>query len=313
MLSRRHLRKRCLQALYAYHQSEHKDLAAVERQVLHGIERTADLLYLLLDVLPELGHLEHVHLAETTKKFLESSRLDRRRTLEQNVLVRLLATDPAFRKSIRARGLSWQDDLDLLRRVFATLRRSPEYLAYVQQDGTPEDELAFAVSAFRTHVTKNESFSQYIEEKNIFWADGFPFASEMAVKILRSVKDGADARLDIPPMYREEADDKAFIHVLLFETVRNDAYFDELVRNKAKNWDLERIALVDIILMKMALTEILGMESIPVKVSINEYLEIAKEFSTPKSRIFINGIIDKLVIDLRSENKIVKTGRGLVE
>ena len=313
MLSRRHLRKRALQALYAYYQSEEKSLPVAEKQLLHGIERTSDLLYFLLEIIPGLAALEHVYLADAPKKLLERSRVKHVRSLGSNFLVNLLSTDVIFRKNIKEKHISWQNDMEMLRQLFSKIRKSDEYIDYITKEGSRDEELAFCIWLFRKYVVKSESISQYIEEKNIFWADGFLFASEMAIKIIKSVKAENNWALSIPPMYRDERDDKQFVHTLLYDTVRNDAYFEKLIREKAKNWELDRIAMVDTILMKMTLTEILHVESVPVKVSINEYLEIAKEFSTPKSRIFINGIIDKLVLDLRSENKIVKTGRGLLE
>ncbi len=314
MLSRRHLRKRALQVLYAFYQSEERDLKIAEKQLLHGIDRTEDLIYFLLDFLPSLAAAEHRYIADAPRKLLQGDTPARRRTLEENVLVDLLSKDATFRKSLSRRHMGWDNDAEQLVIIFNKVRKSEEYESYIARENvSPEDECAFAVTIFKNHLVKSDSFRQYIEEKNIFWADGFPFATEMTAKILKSVKPAPAAGLVIPTMFRDERDDKAFLHKLLFETARNDSYFESLIRDKARNWDLDRIAMVDMILMKMTLAEILNVESIPVKVSINEYLEIAKEFSTPKSRIFINGIIDKLVMDLRSENKILKTGRGLVE
>ncbi|MBK9318967.1 MAG: transcription antitermination factor NusB [Bacteroidetes bacterium] len=133
----------------------------------------------------------------------------------------------------------------------------------------------------------------------------------MVVKTYESAKGATSFHL--LPLFKDQEDDTKFMQELIQKTIRDDAYFQQLIADKTKNWDADRIALVDIILMKMALCEILNLSTIPVKVSINEYIDISKDYSTPNSKSFINGVIDKLVIELKTQGKIQKTGRGLVE
>jgi N utilization substance protein B len=150
-----------------------------------------------------------------------------------------------------------------------------------------------------------------LEEKNIYWAESLDLVEAMVLKTAENPKDGSN--FGLLPLYKDEDDDIRFMRNLVQKTIRDDGYFQQLIADKTKNWDAERIALVDIILMKMALCEILNIENIPVKVSINEYIDISKDYSTPNSKGFINGVIDKLVIELREQGKIHKTGRGLIE
>ena len=159
-------------------------------------------------------------------------------------------------------------------------------------------------------LQKDELVSQALEEKNIYWAEGLTIVHDMIFKTIDSHNFN---NFTLLPLYRDAEDDVEFMKQLVNKTIRDDDYFNELIVAKTQNWDADRIALVDIILMKMALCEILNISSIPVKVSINEYIDISKDYSTPNSKGFINGIIDKIVIELRNEGKIVKTGRGLME
>jgi N utilization substance protein B len=149
-----------------------------------------------------------------------------------------------------------------------------------------------------------------LEEKTIYWAESLELAEAMIIKTIES---GKGSSFRILPLYKDEEDDVKFMRDLVSKTIRDDAYYQELIADKTKNWDADRIALVDIILMKMALCEILNITSIPIKVSINEYIDISKDYSTPNSKAFINGVIDKLVGELREQGKITKTGRGLLE
>ena len=152
--------------------------------------------------------------------------------------------------------------------------------------------------------------SSVLEEKNIYWAEGLTIVHDF---IFKTIEAGQSNTFALLPLYRDEEDDIEFMKLLVNKTIRDDVYFNELISSKTENWDADRIALVDIILMKMALCEILNISAIPIKVSINEYIDISKDYSTPNSKGFINGVIDKLVIQLKEEGKITKTGKGLME
>jgi N utilization substance protein B len=133
------------------------------------------------------------------------------------------------------------------------------------------------------------------------------------IKTIESFKETSNEGYRLLSLYKDAEDDKAFVKDLFRKTALNNAEYEELIGKKTQNWEVDRIASMDILIMKMALTELLNFNSIPVKVSLNEYIELSKEYSTPKSKIFVNGILDKLVADLKRENKIMKVGRGLME
>jgi len=314
MLSRRHLRIRVLQGLYSYYQSEHKDAIKIEHEIFKGIENTYQLYIYLILFFPELAEQERLYRADLPPKFISSaSEKPVINSFSENKLVKILTENGTLKKIAKENSISWQANTDFLKKIFHQLKSSDEYKRHITTaDHTLQQDTEFCVWLFKKFVLESDLFLSAIEEKNIYWIDGFPFAGSM---VLRAIKTIPANETGFAPGYihRDKEDDREFVKLLLHNTIKNDEWFTTLIDDKTKNWDVERIALMDVILLKMALCEVLYLETVPVKVSINEYLDIAKDFSTPKSNQFINGIVDKLVIDLKNENRIVKTGRGLVE
>lgn len=315
MLTRRHLRIRVLQALYSYYQSSTKDLMRTEQEVYKGIDKTYDLFLHLLLFFPELAEQERVYRADLPKKHIPSkTEKPVVHSLADNKCIVMIAESQVFKKSCTSRSISWQIDTELVKQVFYQVRLAEEYKKYVvTTEHTLEQDIEFCLWLFKKYVSGSDVLAHALEEKNIYWADGFEFACSFVTRTIKLMKPEKGGQFELPYIYKDEEDDRQFVKTLLQNTVTNDAHFTELIDAKTKNWDVDRIAVIDVILLKMALSEVLHLTSVPIKVSINEYLEISKDFSTPKSNLFINGVIDKLVVDLKKENRIVKTGRGLVE
>ncbi|MEO5572449.1 MAG: transcription antitermination protein NusB [Bacteroidia bacterium] len=314
MLSRRHLRIRVLQGLYSFFQEENKDAVKTEHEIFKGIENTYQLFIYLLLFFEELAEQEGMYRADLAPKHIKSlSEKPVINSFAQNKVVLILTASDALKKIAKEHAISWQSENDLLKKIFHQVRNTDEYKRYITADDhTIVQDTEFCVWLFKKFVAESDLFSSAIEEKNIYWIDGFAFACSMALRIIKTfpVLEGEFVPAAI---HKDKEDDKQFVNLLLHNTIKNNEWFTRIIDAKTKNWDVERIALMDVILIKMALCEVLHLSTVPIKVSINEYLEIAKDFSTPKSNLFINGIVDKLVIDLKNENKIVKTGRGLVE
>lgn len=312
MFSRHQLRQRILQGLYSYYQSEELTPAQTEQNIFHAVEKIYELYLLLLILFKEYAHEEHLYRTDVQAKFLTKKTVASPNSIEGNSVLKKLNENAKLTELVKKKKLSWQNDSDIIKKIFYKIRKSAEYNSFLKAETvTPKEELDFFLKLFKKFVIKNELFVNYLEEKNIYWADGFQFCCEMALKTFKSCAQEQEAV--ILDQFRDDAEDREFIHTLVFETIMNDAYWESLITSRLKNWDTERVALMDFILMKMALAEIVNIETVPVKVSINEYIELSKEYSTPKSNLFINGVIDKVVIDLRNENKIVKTGRGLID
>ncbi len=312
MLSRRHLRIRVMQALYAYYQSEQKDIRRSEMELMNGTDKIYELYLTLLQFFNELSHQEYMYYEDMPASMVTGKRKTAASTLKNLPFFQWLSENTRLSNEVKKRKISWQNDADALKKAFSHLRQQENYQNFIKADSfTGEQEHVFMKWLFKEFFTNTDFITHVLEEKNIYWAESIELVETMVVKTHESGK--SSGAYQLMPLFKDQDDDTRFMQELIQKTIRDDAYFQQLIADKTKNWDAERIALVDIILMKMALCEILNLATIPVKVSINEYIDISKDYSTPNSKSFINGVIDKLVIELKSQGKIHKTGRGLIE
>ena len=173
-----------------------------------------------------------------------------------------------------------------------------------------EEDRAFALSIFKEDIANSELLYSFFEEKSINWLDDLDLCCSMVIKSLKGIK--IDEEFIPMPLFKENDDEKEFVIELFRKTILNNEENEKLIAELADNWELDRIAKMDMFLLKMGLTELQIFPSIPTKVTLNEYIEISKFYSTPKSNLFINGILDKAIGKLTLAKKIVKTGRGLI-
>lgn len=314
MLNRRHLRIKVLQSLYAYFQSNNEDSQKFENQLLSAIERIYDLYLYLLLTLPELKSKALTRIEENKKKQLPSNE-DKNPNLKfvDNQLIQLIVENNSLTKTSEQRKINWIGDAEqeIFRKMFLFIRDSESYFQFMNNGnhGFEEDKL-FAISIFKEEIANYEGLYNYFEEKSIHWLDDIDLACSMVIKTLKGFS--LENENKILPLYKEDDDEKEFILELFNQTIQLDSENESLINDLTKNWELDRIAKMDIILMKMAITELQVFKNIPKKVTLNEYIEISKFYSTPKSNVFINGILDNAIFRLESENKIVKVGRGLI-
>lgn len=302
-----------MQGLYTWFQSEDKNIARSVESLFHGAERAYDLYLSLLQLPLEIASEEERYYADLQPGYTKKS-IEANSKFSANRIITGLHRHVAFNELYKQRKLSWQKHYDLIKKLFFNLRQSDEYKAYIQKDAhSQEDDIEFVKWVYKQIIMPSELLQTTIDEQNIWWADAVEFINSMVLKTVKTLYDNPEESLKLMPLYRDTEDDREFMEKLFRETVKNDGFFASLIDAKTKNWELDRIALVDVILMKMALAEIIAFQGIPVKVSINEYIDISKEYSTPKSKVFINGVLDKIVTDLKTEGKIRKTGRGLIE
>lgn len=313
MVSRRILRVKVVQALYAFHNSGSDNVARAEKELFLSIERIYDL-YLMLMMLPGMiTHEAQLKMEENKAKRLPTEAdLSPNLNLINNRLVEVLNSDPAFNKLVSDRTLGWDIEKDEVRKLLKNFISSEGYTEYMAiKDPTREDDVAVWLKFFKRNIPDEEVLISLLQEKSIYWSyDDIDIALGLVVK---NLKDFKGDKFQVQPLYKDTKEDKEFVSQLFRVTIKEDAYYEGLIAEKAQNWEVERIAQLDMLLMKMALTELLHFKTIPVKVSLNEYIELSKWFSSPKSSVFINGILDKLVAMLKAENKIVKVGRGLIE
>jgi N utilization substance protein B len=229
-----------------------------------------------------------------------------------NKLLDLISKDPNLAKIIKNKKLNyWKDDDEYVRILFKVLLEQDWYDDYLTKEETTfVDDKDFIIRMYKEVIAPNDKLYEYLEDKRLTWIDDFPIVNTALVKMLSKITKKNSSTILIPELYKNE-EDREYALQLLRKVILNDEKLSKEVEGKTPNWDTDRIAEIDMIILKMGISEFLNFPSIPVRATINEYLEISKEYSTPKSSLFINGILDKLVKDFSEANKIKKIGRGL--
>ncbi|MDD2528680.1 MAG: transcription antitermination factor NusB [Lentimicrobiaceae bacterium] len=320
MLSRRHLRVKVMQSLYAWFQSGETQLPLFEKSLISSIEDIYTLYINLLSALNETRDFALNRMEDARQKYLPTAEdLNPNTRFVDNPLLMQLDNNRQLRKLITQNKISWADHQEIIRKMYQTLRDSEEFQKYMNVPAVSyRQHKELVLYFFGEIMLRSDAFISLFEERSIHWADDIDTAATMVAKTIRKWEASYDEFTVLPPLLvspDEEGDDliKDFVLKLFRKVITKGAESSDLIAKRAQNWDIDRIASLDIIILKMALAEFTDFPSIPVKVTINEYIEISKDYSTPRSRQFVNGMLDKLVADLRSEEKIKKTGRGLIE
>lgn len=312
MLNRRYLRIKTMQTLYSYFQQDKAEIGFYEKELFKSLDKIYDLYVYVLVLFTDMHHTAHLVIEENKNKRLPSKEdLDPNLKFIKNTLLVAASHSSELKKELTNRKISWQNDFDLVRKLYSELRATDLYKNYM---ATPEQTLKedkqFLISVATEFLYEHELLNHVFEEKNMHWADDTFGAFSMVSRTFEAYNGGA---LYLQPLYKDAEDDKNFISTLFRKTIAGDKEYETLIDQKTKNWELDRIASMDVLLMKMAIAEFLNVSNVPVKVSLNEYIDISKEYSTPNSKTFINGVLDKIIAELKQDNRIQKTGRGLME
>jgi len=314
MLNRRHLRIKVLQILYAFFQSKEIDVVKAQNELLLSVERMYDLYLYLLLTIPELKRAAEVN-NENRKNKLRPNESDLMPNLKwvENSLVLKIEESKELNKVSSARKVNWlgAENQEIFRKMFLQVKDSETYFEFMENGLKDfEEDKKFALALFKNEIINSEFLHNYIEDKSIYWLDDIDLCCSMALKTLKTA--APDKEISILSLYKEDDDEKEFILNLCRNTIEMDVENEKLIEILAVNWEVDRIAKMDVLLLKMALVELQTCSNIPTKVTMNEYIEISKFYSTPKSNLFINGILDKAISQLTKEKKIKKSGRGLV-
>ena len=322
MLSRRHLRVKVLQALYAFFQSGGSDIAVGEKQLLHGTDKLFELYIHQISFLVRLVDYSRNRIEDAKKKFYPTSEdLNPNTRLIDNKLILQMGENKEFQRWRSKLKINWGDEENLFHKLLTDLRGGEDYIEIINRKNfSYRDDKELVSLIVTNYLPEYENLRNYYEDRNIFWADeDFDISIYLLIKTINFFKETWGAEHPLPSLFKDEADDeepdedrKYMIKLFRYSILRSEEY-GKMIEEQAENWELERIAIMDIIIMKMALVEFLVFPSIPVKVTINEYIEISKSYSSVKSKLFINGILDKLVMNLKKDGAILKTGRGLME
>jgi len=314
MLNRRHIRIKVLQILYAFFHSDNEELTKCERDLSKSLEKSHSLYLNLLALLVAIKEHAEAKIEMGINKMLPSENdLNPNKKFTNNKTLALLSTNISLLDKLKHEEIYWDENPELVGKIFRQIQDSETYSNYlIDEHSSFIEDRKFVSAIFMEFIAPNEDVHTYLEEKSIFWLDDFEVGNLSVIKTIKSFKENSDQYARLLPLFKNE-EDKIFAFDLLKRTILNSLEYNKYIVETASNWDEERISDMDKMLMKMAICELLNFETIPVKVTLNEYIELSKDYSSNKSKIFINGVIDKLIIRFKKEGILKKLGRGLVE
>jgi N utilization substance protein B len=301
-----------MQSIYAMHQKSSDDIEKEEKFLRQSIDNIKDLYLIMLTSMTEIRKKEIVFLDASSKKHLATpEEKNPNKKFVNNAVLQLLEENSSLNSALEKRKINnWSMNDDYILILLNGIKQSKLFEKYMSTNKTSfEEDKQFVIDMFTELIAPNEKLYEYLEDDKLTWIDDIPLVNTQILKQLQQISEKSD--FNVPKLYKDE-EDKEFVSSLFRKTVLNEVELAKQYIDKTPNWDADRIAEIDTIILKMAICEFFKFPSIPIKVTINEYLEIAKEYSTPKSSIFINGILDNLVKEFQTQNKIIKIGRGLM-
>lgn len=313
MLTRRHIRAKVMQSIYAFQQGKQETMQAEEKFLKKSTDEMYNLFLLNLELLVQVRDYAEEYYNIVKKKFLATEQeKNPNKKFINNILLNRIAQSEKLSQLVEDRKLkNWNRDDEFPKMIWDKILDSEIYANYIFTENSDfKEDKDFLVEVFKTIIAPNEDLYEYYEDQNLTWIDDFPIVNTTFLKFLQKQKK-TDGIIEIPKLYKN-FEDEGFAKELFRKTLLANDQLSEIIKGKTPNWDQDRIAELDSILIKMALCEFLKFPSIPVRVTINEYLELAKEYSTPKSSIFINGVLDTVSKEYQSDGKINKIGRGLM-
>jgi len=314
MLNRRHIRIKVLQSLYAIQKTQSHAIDVQEKFLMHSIENMKDLYLMMISSLIEIQKLEnHFQEIASQKHLATYEERNPNKKFVENIVLQMLVNSDSLNNNIEENGVSYFKVHDnYIIHLLKTIKEADLYKKYMSnKERSFEEDRDFVVAIYKQIIAPDEKIYNFIEDSKISWIDDVPIVNTAIVKQLSSLKN-ENSYFRVAKVFKDE-DDKDFAKQLFRKTILNFSELGKTYQDKTNNWDVDRMAEVDTILLNMGVCELKNFPSIPVKVTINEYLEIAKEYSTPKSSIFINGILDVLVKEMKENNTLNKIGRGLIE
>ena len=314
MLTRRHIRVKVMQCIYALVQSKDDSLEKQEKFLKMSIENMYVLYLLMLSLIKEIHARAEKHLQHASKKYLatEEDAYPNPEKFVNNAVLVQISQNGLLKDNLAKRKLNnWYFNEDYVKIIYKDVVKSDIYKSYMtSKDKSYSEDKAVILQLFKEVIAPNEKIYEYFEDDKLTWIDDFPIVNTFLLKRIKKADKSKGDSYFLPRLVKDEQD-LDFAKKLLTKTLLNDAKWEQEIEGKTPNWDNDRIAEIDSIILKMAICELLNFPSIPEKVTLNEYLEIAKEYSPPKSSIFINGVLDKLAKEYKNTGRLQKMGRGL--
>ncbi len=314
MISRRLIRIKIMQVVYAWLNDEAGDLNKSEKSLWFNIDKTYDLYHYLMLLLLEVRKYAQERIDIASNKILPTYEdLNPNTRFVQNRVLLQLNENLSLAQHVARKKLSWANNDEVVKKLYYAITGSDYYKKYMSlPEITYAEEKQLIVDILTKEYESLDLMYHVLEEQNIFWNDDIEFVISMILRTIDRFKENNNEGGNMLPLFKND-DDREFAKNLFRKIILRYDQYKTLIEKYTKNWEIDRIALMDIQLMVMAITEMVEFPEIPIKVTLNEYIELAKYYSTNKSNEFINGILDKIIVELKDNKTIVKTGRGLIE
>lgn len=307
MINRILIRIKVLQIVYSYYQTENKDLKAAESELLFSLRKSYDLYHYFLLLIVELTNLQRRIIDTKKNKFMPSQEeLNPNTKFIDNRFAMQVAQNLQLQKYCSEHAIVWEADDNFVKSLLDTILTSDIYAEYLaSEDNSFENDREFWRKVFKQFICNNEFVTDYLEDKSIYWNDDIEIVQTFVLKTIKKFEEEKGADFELLPMFRD-IEDHQFAVKLFRQSIVKGSDYKERINKHIKNWEAERIATMDLVIMQVAIAELISFPSIPISVTFNEYIDSAKHYSTPKSSTFINGILDTVVKELKNENLLFK-------
>ena len=307
MINRSLIRLKIVQLMYAYYQNNDKSIDTAEKELLFSLSKAYDLYnYMLLLMVSVSRHAyKQVEEKEKMNKIGHIDEMVSHRFADNQFTAQLEA-NKQLQEFVETKKKSWNNDIDYIKKLYADILQSEYYQEYMQKEEvTYADDREVWRKIYKNIIMKDERIDDILEEQSLYWNDDRDIVDTFVLKTIKKFSPENGANQELVPEYRDMEDQEYAIR-LFRRTIMNDEYYRSLIGRCVKNWEFNRLAYMDVIIMQIAIAELLSFPQIPISVTINEYVEIAKWYSTPKSSGYVNGIIDSVAKMLKKENKLTK-------
>jgi len=307
MINRVLIRSKVLQMVYAFYQKENTNLRDMEKEFIESLEKSYELYHYLLLLMNDITYYAEKRIDQKRNKYLPTEEdINPNTRFIDNRFVAQLRENHALDHYVSAHQLSWEHHEQLIKTLFEQISTSPAYIEYMQADSCDyEADKEVWRKIFKQTLNNGSDLAEALEEDCIYWNDDLDIVITFVIKTIKRFEEAKGADQELLPMFKDN-DDKLFALKLFRAAIQNGEEYRQMITSSVKNWELERLAMMDLIILQIALAEILEVEEIPLNVSFNEYIDLAKVFSTEKSGTFINGTLDHLVQQLKKDNKLFK-------
>lgn len=307
MINRNLIRIRVVQMVYSWYQNTNKDLQGAEKELINSLQKSYDLYYYMLLLMVQLTKTYENRVEAKRNKLMPTEEdLSPNMRLIDNEFIIQLRDNIQFNKYLAERPMTWENNDPFVKNLLDAILASDLYREYADSNTTSYDtDKEFWVKTFKKFIYLNEELDELLEDECIYWNDDVEIVQGFVMKTMKRFSKETGNEQALLPMFKDETD-KQYAIKLFHEVILNEKEYRTLIDRHVSKWDLDRISFMDLVVMQIALAEIITFDSIPISVSLNEYIEIAKSYSTPKSGLFINGILDAIVGKLKADNRIFK-------